>query len=169
MGSLEIELKAKANSYLAKRSLGIKKYLGHGEDGIVYVTDQVETVVKAFERQKNFLNELACYERFQDAECSRLCGFAIPQLQGFDEQLMIIEIGLVRPPYILDFGKVYLDKRPSHFSPETWADWRADFAERWGADWPRIQDLLRALESYGIYYMDPKPGNIALPGWNPTV
>jgi hypothetical protein len=35
-------------------------------------------------------------------------GFAIPELIEVDRPLMAIEMTLVRPPFLLDFGKVYL-------------------------------------------------------------
>lgn len=144
----------------------IRKSLGFGQDGHVFLTHS-NTAVKVLSRPENFRLELACYERLEENGVNAIGMFAVPKLRDFSEELLAIEMSLVEPPFIVDFGKVRLDKRPD-YSDEVMADWRAEYAERWGGDWPKIRSLIYSLEKYGIYYMDPKPGNIALPGWNPV-
>jgi hypothetical protein len=36
--------------------------------------------------------------------------------------------------------------------------------EDFGKKWPDVQSLLAALESFQIYYLDPKPQNIVVGG-----
>lgn len=146
--------------------MSIRKTLGFGQDGHVFITHS-NTAVKVLARPENFRLELACYERLNESGVTELGGFAVPRLRDFSEQLCVIEMSVVDPPFIVDFGKVHLDRRPD-YSEEIMADWRADYSERWGNDWLKVRSLLYSLERYGIYYMDPKPGNIALPGWNPV-
>lgn len=68
---------------------------------------------------------------------------------------------IVKPPYLLDFGKAHLDQRPD-FSEETMAEWEESLVELFGDDVPRIKALLRKLTLFGIYYYDAKPANIRL-------
>ena len=71
-------------------------------------------------------------------------------------------MGVVKPPYLLDFGKAHFSS--PDFSPEVMADWEEERRELFGARvWEEsIRPLLWKLESLGIYYLDPKPGNINL-------
>ena len=55
-------------------------------------------------------------------------GFAVPRLIDFDNELLAIEMDVIQPPRILDFGKVTLDRAPD-FSEQTMADWREQQAE----------------------------------------
>jgi hypothetical protein len=78
-----------------------------------------------------------------------------------DDALWIIEMSVVSRPFVLDFAGAYLDRAPD-FSEEMLADWRADKEEQFGAHWPEVQAILRALEAHGIYMEDVSPGNIAI-------
>ena len=83
----------------------------------------------------------------------------MPKLLDFDDNLLVVEMTIVSPPFLLDFGKVHLDRRPE-FSAETIAEWRESMKELFEDRWPEVRLLLAALERYGIYYLDAKPGNI---------
>ncbi len=88
-------------------------------------------------------------------------GFAIPELIGHNDSLLVIEMRIVAPPFLLDFAKAYLDQRPD-FSETTLAEWEDDCKERFGVGrWRTVRSLIWGLERYGIYYYDAKPGNIA--------
>ena len=71
---------------------------------------------------------------------------------------------IVARPFILDFAKVYLD-RPPDYSPEVLADDEERNSEVFEERWREVKSLLWALRQYGIYYMDPKPGNIMFEDW----
>jgi hypothetical protein len=154
-----------ADEYAAARGNRILKTLGFGQDGHVFLSHS-NTAIKVFARLSNFELEVECYERFLDYDVHAIREFAVPRLRGYDRNLMVIEMSLVEPPFILDYGKVYLDRKPD-FSAEVLEDWEADYAERWGSEWVKVQLVLHALRRYGIFYMDPKPGNIAMRDWNP--
>ncbi len=71
-------------------------------------------------------------------------------------------MSMVEPPYLLDFGKAYLDESSpftkaelSSFLTELAAHFRTD-------DLPRIKKIIRLLRVYGIEYLDAKPKNIRL-------
>ena len=161
------ELEQRASLYLEPLGATIVNLLGAGTDGAVWHTTRF-TAVKALHKSENFVLELECYRRLQDAGVQKVCGFWVPQLIGHDASLLVIEMSIVKPPFVLDFGKVYLDRQPD-FSTEVFRDWREQQADLWGHHFPTIQAILRRLQSLGIFYADPKPGNIMPENWNPEV
>jgi hypothetical protein len=139
-------------------SLDLNTPLGHGTDGSVWRSNR-KTAVKALVTQINYTKEKVCYQRFSVAGVSNLLGFSIPQLVAFDDALQVIEMTIVDVPFILDFAKAYIDTRPD-FSPEVWQDWNEQGRELFDDRWRQVRSLISALEQFGIYYLDAKPGNI---------
>ncbi len=85
----------------------------------------------------------------------------LPTFIDADASLMAIEIGVVKPPRILDFGKVHLDQPPPYWGEaEIRARFDAEGRGNFGAHWPDVLAALQDLKAIGIYYVDPKPGNI---------
>jgi hypothetical protein len=166
MTDLELMEHAREFAQLYGLTIDFDSPLGFGNDGTVWKTRDL-TAVKAHRRERNYQLEVECYQRLLDVGVKELCGFTIPQLLRFDDQRWIIEIEIVTPPYLLDFGKVGLDVRPD-YSPEVWNDWLDQRSELFEHRWPEVQSLLRALEYHGIYYLDPKPGNIMFEDWDPA-
>ena len=158
MEDLELTERAERYAQLSGIGLELETPVGHGTDGSVWASSRL-TAVKALYRRRNYDLELECYKRFQARQVVNLAGFTVPQLVAWDDVLLIIEMELVTPPYILDFGKVAIDRRPD-FSAEVWADWDEQIAELFESRLPDVRRLLLALERHGIYYLDPKPGNI---------
>ncbi len=129
-------------------------------DGTIWRTSR-HSAVKVFEHEKNFGDELECYQRFQTAGVEAISGFAVPELIGFHRQLQVLEIKIVSPPFLLDFGKVYLDSPPPYWDDaEIMDDWYAEGKENFGPRWGQVLSLIGMLQKYGIWYVDPKPGNI---------
>ncbi len=69
---------------------------------------------------------------------------------------------MMTPPYVIDFAKVRID-RPPEFSDEVLEQSEQKGAEEFGHNWSSVKELLLDLESYQIYYLDPKRGNIVFP------
>ncbi len=137
---------------------------GYGMDGTIWRTSR-HSAVKTFERDKNFRDELECYQRFAAANIDTIAGFAVPELLDYDASLAVIEIKIVRPPFLLDFGKVYLDAPPPYWDDaEIMSHWHEEGRENFGDQWAKVLSLIRILEGYGIYYVDPKPGNVMISG-----
>lgn len=156
-------LEAKALAYARQNSIRLnrKKLIGYGSDGTVWKSSR-NTAVKALRHTEGYTKELECYKRLMAEGVTEIRGFSVPQLIGSDQELQVIEMKIVTPPYILDFAKVYFDTPPD-FSAETWAYWNDERAEWFGAErWKKVELLLSALNWYGIYYVDPRPGNIML-------
>jgi hypothetical protein len=156
------KLESSARDYAESRGLEIDfaHPLGFGQDGRVWKSFH-KTAVKALERSRNYTAERECYQRLLDADVTVIDGLNVPRLIDFDDRLQIIEIGIVAPPYLLDFGKAHLDARPD-FPAETLAEWDEQLVELFGDDVSRVKRVLRQLTKYGIYYYDAKPANIRL-------
>ena len=159
----DAELLARADQYCNSKGTKVirQPILGHGSDGAVWQTDR-NTAVKVLARERNFNAELECYLRLKEHNIRDMEGFAIPFLVGYDETLWVIEMPIVRPPYLLDFGKVYLDTPPPyHDDQQLLAHAYQEWQVRFGCDWPQVASLLKTLETrFGIYYVDPRPSNI---------
>ena len=138
-----------------------------GEDGSVWHTED-HSVVKCFRRDSNYRLELECFKRLKEAGIGKkIRDFNVPELIRHSDELLVIEMGVVFPPYILDFGKAYLsDPRwPAHVLPE----WNEKMSWWWGDEVKRVKGVLYALQAHGIWYYDAKPGNVMIENWNPTL
>ena len=147
---------------LCEITLDLKTPLGKGQDGCVWKTSR-KTAVKAFERQNSYGRELECYQRFREHKVIRIQNFSVPQLYGFNDHLQVIEMGIVAPPFVLDFAKAWLDQPPD-FSEEVLQDNEEKSRELFGDRWSDIQSLVWGLRQFGIYYYDTNPGNIKFAG-----
>jgi len=162
------DLESRARLYTAQTGRAIEKLLGHGNDGAVWQTNRA-TAVKVCEDHQRYCTERDCYRLFYDQSITEICGYAIPKLINFSDPLQVIEMAVVQPPYIIDFGKAYLHCAPPSFPQQTMADWIAEKKELYGEHWPTIQRILRKLNSLGIHHMDPRPANILPANWNPSL
>ncbi len=84
----------------------------------------------------------------------------MPELLGSDDRLLILEMTIVRRPFVLDFAGAHLDARPE-FPTDVWADWEAEKREQFEGRWPMVDKVVAAFEELGIYLLDVSPGNIA--------
>lgn len=151
-----------AEAYAKSRHIRVfrKERLGHGSDGSVWRTSR-PSAVKAVARREAYEKELECYRRLKSAGVQNVGGFDVPVLEGFDDDLLVIEMSIVQPPYLLDFGKVYLDRPPTEiYDAQMMRDAHAEWRERFGSRWNEVASVLRLLTKYGIYYIDPRPSNI---------
>lgn len=137
----------------------VKGQLGEGTDGAVWATSN-NSAIKVISREKTFDTELRCYLRLMHRRVSEIDGLAVPRLIEYDRNLQIIEMTLVQPPYLLDFGKAYIDE-PAPYTPEQLNEWRQHWRQFFPkSDIPRVHRILRILKAHGIDYVDPKPWNI---------
>lgn len=127
------------------------------------------TAVKVFVRPENYETERDCYRLLLEKNITEVHGFAIPRLIDFHDGLKVVEMDIVEPPYILDFGKAYLHRPPPHFSAEVLQESYESQLELWGKYWPLIRKILGKLQALGIYHVDPSPRNIRPANWDPPV
>lgn len=141
------------------------KELGHGQEGFVWESTN-GSALKVFrpEGHLNFNREHKAYQILRDNGVSNAKGFEIPQLVDADQRLLVIEMTIVEPPYILDFGKVYFEGRLPDFSEEVMADYDEEREDWFEGDWEIVQAALWSLERFGIFYSDARPGNICCDG-----
>lgn len=72
---------------------------------------------------------------------------------------------MVVRPFLLDFGKAYVDRVPPYFhDEEIMAEWARSGRERFGKRWPKVLAVVRALRDLGIYHLDVSPSNIMFGG-----
>ena len=69
-------------------------------------------------------------------------------------------MSIVTRPFVLDFAGAYLDV-PPQFPDETWAEWEAEKLDQFHLRWPKVQEILAALEHMDIHMVDVSPSNIA--------
>ena len=162
MSSFSTESNERVEQYAELYGLTLTKQLGFGNDGVVWSTLS-RSVVKAIYRHDTFEREKAAYLRLFERDVKQLAGFQVPQLLNFHNALMVIEMQAVFPPYVIDFGKAYLDQLPDY--PEGAMDeWMESRRELFDEDqWPQVLRLLAALRGLGIHYLDPTPANIRFP------
>ena len=157
------------NEYAKRNGLTLGRELGFGVHGIVYAAKgqsteglaSMPTAIKALEREAEYLRERDAYLRLLENNIRSIRQCTVPQLLYFADDLWILEMTIVSPPFVLDFGGAYLENVPV-FSDDVMADYLAEKREQFGEDWPEAQAILRILESYGIFVVDVNPNNIAV-------
>jgi len=155
---------SRARVYCDRLGLKIQDpILGRGLQGMVFSSNH-QSAIKVHAEKAGYLRELQAYSRLAQHDVREVRGLTIPKLRAFDEPLHIIEMSLVKPPFIVDFGGAYLDAPPSHATdPEVRARWMAERHEKFERHFISVNAILAELETrYGIYLTDVHPGNIRL-------
>ncbi len=118
-------------------------------------------MIKAAKSLHAYWNERDTYLHLkQFGYIGKIGEFNVPQIRGFDDALWVVEMDyMLIAPYLIDFGKVRLLNDPQ-FSPEALMLCQREGLELFGENWPRVERLLRELESCLVYYLVPRPGNI---------
>jgi len=99
------------------------------------------------------------YQRLREAGVRKILGFHVPRLFRHDDALRVIEMDVVTRPFVLDFAGAYLGGLPE-FSDEAWSMWEAQKHEQFDVRWPKVQEILAALEDFDIHMVDVSPSNI---------
>jgi hypothetical protein len=151
---------ARCNSYARKRSLSLRKSLGSGQDGVVFATD-TPTAIKGLKHQDQYDRERDTYLRLQEKGVEKVEGFTVPELINFDDSLLIVEMSIVTPPFVLDFAGAYVDKRPTwHSDPEMMKIIEENGLDAFGDNWKKVKSILATFRGLGIYLTDARHGNI---------
>ena len=136
----EKELQGRAEVYAETPGLSIVRFLGKGMQELVFETTG-RSAVKIHARDAGFKRELAAYHRLSERQVSVVQGLSLPRLHAFSEELLAIEISIVQPPYLLDFGGAYLDAVPEHARYDS--EWQEEKEEQFGEDWARVQAVIQ--------------------------
>jgi hypothetical protein len=154
-----------AATFAEQKQLELRARLGFGIHGVVYLAknnlNRNYSAVKAHSDHAPWLRERLVYERLHSVSVRQILGFNVPQLISIDPQLQIIEMTVVKRPFVLDFAGAYLDVFPD-FSDEVWDEWEVEKHEQFGNDWPLVQQVIAAFERLDIHLIDVTPRNISL-------
>jgi len=154
---------ANAEAYSARNGLRLLERLGTGIHGIVFAVESNAefgvAALKAHYSPEPYRRERRAYERLNELGVSEVLGFEVPRLLDFDDELLVLKMTIVTPPFVLDFAGAYLDSAPE-FSDEIWHEWTRKNEEQFGSDWPMARVILDELQDLGIHMHDPSPGNI---------
>lgn len=159
MNSLHPNAEAVAKEYIGTE--GPLEELGWGIEGVVYTAppSAMNNAVKVHSHIEHFKKELAVYHRLYQRGVTEIQGFAVPKLVKFSSRLRVIEMTIVKPPFLLDFAQTTLDHQPGFV--EGTGSWWLSVEERFGERFPVVQSIFYELaQKHGIYYWDLKPGNI---------
>lgn len=166
MAVIRAELEQRAGLYAERHSLQFVSELGFGVHGIVWAAARkgqasgiADRAIKVHEQLPAYEMERDVYFRLSEYEIDSMQGLSIPTLIRFDNELLILEIEIVRPPYLLDFAGCHLDFPPD-YPPEVMETWEAEKREQFGPLWREVQSVLRELESYRIFLSDVTPNNL---------
>ena len=153
----------RAEEYARRVDAELGPELGYGVHGIVLTLESGSRTrrpaIKVFERERFYRRERDVYFRLAEEEVASLRGCTVPEMLRYDDELCVIEMTVVTPPYVLDFAGAYLDEEPG-YSPEILRDWESQKEEQFDTDWPHVRGILRDLEKHGVYLMDVSPSNV---------
>ena len=149
----------RAGQYAERIGARLASQLGAGYDGIVFAT-QAGSAVQSLRFVELYRRGRDVYTRLWEAQIESVSGCNVPRLLNFDDELWVVELEIVQPPFVLDFAGARLDQ-PLDYPEEVLAEWEAEKVEQFGEDWPRVRQVLSGFRRLGIYLADVKPGNIS--------
>lgn len=107
------EIWERAKQYAAEQSRILIGQLGYGYDGSVFATER-QSAIKVLRFERLYQRERDVYLRLRSEAIIDIAGFSVPQLIHHDDRLWVVEMGIVAPPFVLDFAGAYLDRRPDY-------------------------------------------------------
>ena len=135
----------RAHRYAARYERTIEKELGFGYDGIVFATT-CQSAIKAMRYEPLYQRERDVYLRLSVTGISNVLGFNVPVMTDFDDKLWVVEMGIVSPPFVLDFAGAYLDTPPD-FPDDVMEAWRLEKKEQFGDRWAVVQEIMRVPQN----------------------
>ncbi len=167
MAGFRDEIEERIQKYGDRYGLAIRGELGFGWDGIVFSTRLPITVVgsrlgsaiKGFRHERLYQRERDVYLRLQAHSVNRVGCFNVPELIRCDDELWIVEMSIVSPPFVLDFAGAYLDQAPD-YPADVMSDWLAEKQEQFGERWSEVAGVMTAFRHWGVWLADVKPGNV---------
>jgi hypothetical protein len=136
-----------------RRDLRLARHLGGGIHGVVYEAESNAfpgfVAVKAHRDSTPFQRERDVYLRLREERVTRIRGFNIPQVVAWDDELLVIEMTMVKQPFVLDFGGAWLDVA-QEFSEDAWNQWQRQLDEVFEERAIEVRRVLAVLRSYGV-------------------
>ncbi|MEM7808269.1 MAG: hypothetical protein AAF561_09185 [Planctomycetota bacterium] len=145
--------------FLVLRDKRRLRCLGEGKDGEVFETTD-GTAVKLHHSPEVYRRERNAYLRLRDLEIDDVEGLALPTLIDHDDELLILEMTVVRPPFLLDFASAYLDEPPD-WPDEVVEHWHEQLRERFEDRYGDVLGVLAELEEQaGVHLFDVHADNL---------
>jgi len=146
-------------AYLSGERQIEERRLGSGTDGEVYIVNGPSAVKVHYDRHR-FLNELHAYQVLSRIGLEHIGEFRIPVFRQYDDQLLIIEMSVVKPPYLIDFGKATIGKGQD-WSDEHMAYWWEQVEDKFENDFAVASQIFEQLvRRTNIYQWDLNPSNL---------
>ena len=150
-----------AQAYTQRIGVTIESRLGRGIQGMVFLASN-HSAIKVHADRAGYARELNAYSRLAQHYVTQVRGFNVPILRSFDDEMLVLEISIVKPPFVLDFGGAYLDQPPPHAGERASQErWMMERREKFGENLGKVNAILAEFEArFGIHLLDVHPGNI---------
>ena len=112
--------------------------------------------------RRAYLLERDAYLRLRQHNVERVHNLIVPRLRQYDDTTLVLEMTVVSPPCLVDFGGAYLDTVPDHASTAAAGTHWDELKEEFGSDWGAVNRVLAELTRYGIHLLDVNPRNVRL-------
>jgi hypothetical protein len=159
MSTTDDPLLTRLHEYARRRKLKIHEHIGGGVQGVVCSTT-LPSAIKAFKLAEHYWREVRVYERIKEMNITKVCGFSVPRPLAHHDELLVIHMEIVRPPFVVDFASAGLDEPIFDYPDEILEEAEEKRRELFGHRWPVVRRIMSEFRSYGIYLSDVKPGNI---------
>jgi hypothetical protein len=153
------KLLGRLHEYAKRGRLKIHEHIGGGIQGIVCSTT-LPSAIKAFKAEEHYWREVNVYRRIKERNITKVCGFSVPKPIAHHDELLVIHMEIVRPPFVVDFASAGLDGPLFDYTPEVMEEYEAQRKEMFEDRWPQVKRIIAEFKSHGIYLSDVKPGNI---------
>jgi len=99
------------------------------------------------------------YRRLAEHEVNRVGDFQVPELRSFHEGLLALEISVVFPPFLIDFGKSRLLE---DWEDADTAEFEAKFEREFSSQQAAIASAVfsQLKRKYGVLHLDMSPYNL---------
>ena len=98
----------KAETYASRRDRHVTGRLGFGIHGTVFALEgnvhPGAAALKVHEAQEPYVREREVYIRLAEHRIDQICGFDVPAMIDYDDDLWALEMTIVKPPFVLDFA-----------------------------------------------------------------
>ncbi len=146
-------------TYLNERGLTRGHSLGAGKDGDVWRTTR-PSAAKLHRVEEVYQRERDCYLRLRDLKIDEVDGLNVPVLLDYDDDLLVLEMTIVSPPFLLDFASAYLDEPPD-WPEEVVVHWHEQLQDRFRDRYGDVLGVLAELEGQaGVHLFDVHPENL---------
>ena len=157
-------LRQRAETYATRKNLALDASLGTGIQGSVWSTifksRSGHSAIKVHDAEHTYRRERDIYLRLREYNVDYVRDCSVPRLLDHDDQLLILEMTIVKRPFCLDFGGAYLDYAPA-YPDDILADEDLKQRELFEDDYAEMKAVLHELEKFDIYMLDVHPGNIS--------